>query len=76
MASVRERAGRARLEVSFERGGDEKLVYLTLNGKLIAFWKVVFSQMRTTQRKKKHCPPMGAEPSRTIAVCFSESDGH
>lgn len=31
--------------------------------------------MRTTQRKKQHCPGMGVEPTETIAVCFSEVDG-
>lgn len=28
-----------------------------------------------TEKKKQPCPPMGAEPRRTIAVCFSEPDG-
>ena len=53
------------------------MVYFILNGKLIALGKAVFSQMRTTQRKKKEALPlMGVWPRATIAVCFPESDGH
>lgn len=37
VASVRESTEYPRLEVSSERGWEEKLVHLTLNGKLIAF---------------------------------------
>ena len=57
MASALEITGYVSREVSLERRWEGKLVYFISNGKLIAFGKAVFSQMRTTQRKKKkHCP--------------------
>lgn len=45
----------AQTESIFRRRNEENLAYFISSGKLIAFWRVVSSQMKTTQRKKtKH----------------------
>ena len=75
MASALDITGYVSREVSLERRWEGKLVYFISNGKLIAFGKAVFSQMRTTQRKKKSIALDGSL-AKSIAVCFPESDGH